>query len=234
MKKIIYNKEYFIYNSNYNENYFSSYKDESRLAVNNFFIGKINNFRKLSSRILDIGFGNGSFFYSLLKGGYPLNNLYGIDVHQFMIRHTSEELGIRRENLNVVDIQENISCFDNNFFDVITSFDVIEHLSRERAFFEEVHRLIKDDGRIIFETPTKNSLFWRIVKDKDKTHINLKTKKEWINTFIKYGFEIIEDNNILFYNYIPFFDKIIKFKTARPLFTPSLISQEMYFVLKKV
>lgn len=230
-----FNKDYFISKSNYNKNYFIDYKNKSRLAINNFFVNLILKFNKNTkqTKTLDIGFGNGSFFYSLLQNGYNVQNLYGIDMDYFMINNIKEKINLNAKNLDVVDIQKNKSKFDSNFFDVIASFDVIEHLNDDVNFLLEINRILKNGGLLLVQTPVKKSLFYKIKKDEDQTHINLKTKQGWEKTFTECNFNIIESKSILFYNLLPFLDKIINFKTAKPLFAPSFISQEIYFILKK-
>lgn len=48
--------------------------------------------------------------------------------------------------------------FEDNYFDIVTIFDVIEHLNRntEALCLAEIKRVLKSDGRLILSTPNNN------------------------------------------------------------------------------
>lgn len=53
-------------------------------------------------------------------------------------------------------IQDNIPPFDkieDNSFDVVITFQVIEHIKKDRLFLEEIHRVLKPGGRALITTP---------------------------------------------------------------------------------
>ncbi len=41
----------------------------------------------------------------------------------------------------------------DNYFDVVISFQVIEHVKKDRLFLEEIHRVLKPGGKAIITTP---------------------------------------------------------------------------------
>jgi SAM-dependent methyltransferase len=43
--------------------------------------------------------------------------------------------------------------FDDGTFDVVTSFETLEHLKERRSFLEELGRVLKNDGVLILSTP---------------------------------------------------------------------------------
>lgn len=52
--------------------------------------------------------------------------------------------------------------FKSKSFDMIVSFEVIEHLWNYEKFLLECNRLLKDKGLLIISTPNRNSLINRI------------------------------------------------------------------------
>lgn len=48
-----------------------------------------------------------------------------------------------------------LNIFKDNFFDVVVSFQVIEHIKNDAFFLKEIHRVLKPDGILILSTPNK-------------------------------------------------------------------------------
>lgn len=46
--------------------------------------------------------------------------------------------------------------YDDDFFDVVTSFETIEHLADYRSFLGEVKRVLKNNGLLFISTPVRN------------------------------------------------------------------------------
>jgi len=74
-----------------------------------------------------------------------------------------------------------ISLFEEGTFDTIISFQVIEHIKNDQLFVEEIHRLLKPNGKAIITTP--NNLFsltrnpWHVREYTKQTLCQLLTKK---------------------------------------------------------
>lgn len=66
-------------------------------------------------------------------------------------------LGALKEKYNdVTFIQDNIPPFskvESNSYDVVISFQVIEHIKKDRQFLEEIHRVLKPGGKALLTTP---------------------------------------------------------------------------------
>ena len=59
---------------------------------------------------------------------------------------------------NVEFIQMNVPPFTgipDNQFDFVVSFQVIEHIKKDREFVKEIHRVLKKGGKFILTTPNK-------------------------------------------------------------------------------
>ena len=54
--------------------------------------------------------------------------------------------------------------FQNNNFDLIISFDVIERIKRDKRVMVEIYQKLKKNGKIFLGTPNKNRLFHFLLK----------------------------------------------------------------------
>ncbi|MDD5431479.1 MAG: class I SAM-dependent methyltransferase [Candidatus Omnitrophica bacterium] len=102
--------------------------------------------------ILEIGFGPGIFVPTLAK---RCRRLYGVDVHQDISKVSTV---LRKSVSNFIPLWGDLRCMPvkNNSFDVIICQSVLEHIEDLKAAFEEMERVIKDDGIIILGFPLKN------------------------------------------------------------------------------
>ena len=102
--------------------------------------------KRVGGRVLEIGTGTG----------------YGIDIIAPNVEHFvtmdkthSEELGAIPAN---VEFKEGVVPpipFADESFDYVVSFQVIEHIKRDKEFVREVHRVLKKGGKFIVSTPNR-------------------------------------------------------------------------------
>ena len=102
--------------------------------------------KRVGGRVLEIGTGTG----------------YGIDIIAPNVEHfvtmdktRSEELGAIPAN---VEFKEGVVPpipFADESFDYVVSFQVIEHIKRDKEFVREVHRVLKKGGKFIVSTPNR-------------------------------------------------------------------------------
>ncbi|RJS84435.1 class I SAM-dependent methyltransferase [Candidatus Bathyarchaeota archaeon] len=138
-----------------------------------------NLFNGRGKRALDIGCSFG-YITSLLK--QARYETYGLDISKYALREA-----IRR-NADVFflrhDVQRSLP-FVGRTFDLITCFDVLEHLDDPLKTLKSMYRACK--GIIICTTPHRllDKPIRRLVKDYDDTHKNLRTPGEWRRIFIE-------------------------------------------------
>lgn len=112
-----------------------------------------------NTRILDIGCGHADFLETIY---IKTPNTYGIDPDKNAI----EKNTIIRNK--VVGFADNLP-FKDNFFDLVVSAWVLEHLKNPKKAFKEIYRILKPGGKVIFLTPNVwNYNVWmiRIVPDR--------------------------------------------------------------------
>lgn len=145
-------------------------------------------------RLLDVGVGYGVFLH-LLEREHGLKNLYGMDPYPDSI-----EMANRYTSADIIegDITGESWPFANDFFDVVTCFDVIEHLEHPDIFFIRVKSYLKGGGVVVVTTPNKD-LPYRMrsipligFTDTNPTHINVRRSGYWKELAASQGFEILD------------------------------------------
>jgi len=97
------------------------------------------------TRALDAGAGAGDRFPYDLKG--RIKEIIGVDLDPRVKTNLQLDRGIEAD-LTAIPIK-------NNYCDVIFSRYVLEHVGTPEAFLNEMNRILKPGGRILFLTPNK-------------------------------------------------------------------------------
>lgn len=101
-------------------------------------------------KILNIGAGSGYDLEVINKYG----DVYVIDINK-------KVLGLIPKNLcNEKKVGD--ACripYKNDFFDLVVSFDVLEHISDDSAATSEIYRVLNKNGYFVFSVPAFQSLF---------------------------------------------------------------------------
>jgi len=108
-----------------------------------FILDRILEQHGKSGSLLDVGAGNGYFVR-------VAGNEYGMDAAGIEISATAVEFA--RENLGVELVHENAAAHQRQY-DVVTSFNVIEHLEDPQEHLAELLRLLKPGGSLVITTP---------------------------------------------------------------------------------
>lgn len=106
--------------------------------------------------ILDVGCGTGWFLEVAKENGA---NCYGVELGKDLANYTSENLGIKVWNCDLGQVKTNTG------FDVITMFDLIEHVENPYLLIEGAKRLLNEDGFIVIFTPQFDSLGIQMMKE---------------------------------------------------------------------
>ncbi|MBE7473080.1 MAG: class I SAM-dependent methyltransferase [Anaerolineales bacterium] len=113
---------------------------------------------KKSGRILDIGCGRGQMLYEFKKRGWQT---FGTELTESKAQAAREEFG-----LDVLTVPLEACGFEDNFFDVVTLWHVLEHLPYPRETLREINRVLKKDGFLVVAVPHFDSWEARIFKGK--------------------------------------------------------------------
>jgi SAM-dependent methyltransferase len=95
-------------------------------------------------RLLDLGCGTGLFLQRRAGDSHAL----GVDASPEALRYCQ-----RRGTLDVVRVDAAHLPFANASMDVVTAFDLTEHVSDDRALVEEIRRVLKPGGFLLATVP---------------------------------------------------------------------------------
>ena len=104
-------------------------------------------------KALDIGCGRGEWISLLNENGF---NARGIDVNESMVRLASQK-GL---NAAVNDALGELKSLDENSLDIITAFQVVEHIKFDDVLelIKEAKRVLAPFGILILETPNPENI----------------------------------------------------------------------------
>ncbi len=95
--------------------------------------------------LLDIGCGEGFFLFNASSAGY---NARGIELSQDAAEYARREFGLDVEARPFEELR-----LPENRFDVVTLWQVLEHVPHPLAILREVHRILKPGGLLALSTP---------------------------------------------------------------------------------
>ncbi len=124
--------------------------------------------------VLDAACGEGYGSAHLAK---KAKSVVGIDISSNAVEHA--QMVYQAKNLEYKICGVEALNFENNFFDVIVSFETIEHVASDvqELFLQEIKRTLKDDGLLVISTPNHD-----VYKERGENHFHVKelTEKEFI------------------------------------------------------
>lgn len=156
-----------------------------------------------SGRIYDVGAGFGHFLLAARKLGYEVA---GIEMSRANAEFAQHELGLPVKIGNFLDEPE-------QEFDIITLWDVLEHIDAADQVVAKAVKMLKPGGWIFIQVPQWESFFARIFQDEwwamGLDHVNYFSKRTIRQLLENHGFEVkaikssIELKNILTYVILP-------------------------------
>ena len=104
--------------------------------------------------LLDVGCGAGFFLNVAKERGW---SCHGMEILPEYIKYAQESFGLK--NIRLESLDEFIT-FNTNSFDVITLWDLIEHLRNPLNSLKKIYHILKPGGLLVIWTPNvKNAIF---------------------------------------------------------------------------
>lgn len=189
----------------YNQNYFQNSNSDS-IGYENYLGDKPNIIKTFEKRfkkieklypkkgtVLDLGCAAG-FFLEVAEnhGWHP----WGVEISEYASRIAKKRFGKK-----IFQGTLNRACFPNDFFDIITMWDYLEHVPHPLQELSLALQLLKKDGMLILSTPDSDSLPHKIFKDrwmgyKDQEHLYYFSGKNAKMLLEKTGFKVLKSEKI--------------------------------------
>ena len=149
-------------------------------------------------RVLDIACGEG--YGSDLLAGFA-SEVAGVDIDIESIQLATAKYTKKHKNLHFKSGSASNIPYDNEVFDIVISFETIEHLNEEtqEKFLTEIKRVLAPGGILVMSTPDKKNYTDRY-SNKNEFHLHEFYKTEFtdffknyfINTiFFEQGYEVV-------------------------------------------
>ncbi len=147
----------------------------------------ISGFKKCG-KVLDVGCAAGFFLEVARDNGW---DTCGVELSDYAASFARDTLKLDVKSGELEDAK-----FNSNSFDVVTLFDVIEHVRDPKRLLKEVNRVLKYDGLIVVTTPNIGSICARVFKDRfhllDPLHLFYFSPKTISAILAKEGFRVIK------------------------------------------
>lgn len=139
---------------------YASYAAEEPLYLKTFRrrLGLVNKHVKAGPlRVLDVGCAAGFFLRVMQDEGHDVR---GVEVSADIAAHAIDHLGSDRVHVGFLeDLAPDREGFEEHSFDLITLWDVVEHVPDPQALLRQLHRLLRPTGALILETQNVDSKF---------------------------------------------------------------------------
>ncbi len=182
----------------YNEGYFRGekakygyidYYKEREYIIYNFkrYWKKVEKYKN-GGRVLDVGCATGSFLECAGRNWQG----YGLDISKYASKIAQENLGTKIETCQLPE-----APWQSGFFDLITMWDMLDHLSNPVENLFKCHQLLKKEGVLVLNVGDTSSLFAKICGKKwyimiPPTHLYFFNKLTITAMLNKAGFEVLK------------------------------------------
>ena len=143
---------------------------------------------------LDIGCAYGFVISLLVRSGY---RAFGIDVSDYALRE-GKGLGIE----DVVHADATHLPFKTASFDLVTGFEVLEHIYDPESALLAISKVTKPGGVFLMTTPTVTPFaqIMTFLISREAGHVSMKSPKDWVVILKRAGFKTVK---LQTYSFLP-------------------------------
>ncbi len=171
---------------------------------------------KSSGTLFDLGAGWGHFMLAAKEEGY---SIYGIEIAEQPYRYCVEDLKLPVDHIDFFKMDP------TKKFDVITLWDVLEHIDQADTFVEKIAELTAPGGYLVLQVPQIDSYFAKRHKDQWKMmgldHVNYFSRNTIKKLLERHGFEVeaykssFEIKLFIMYTLLPIVKRFKKTKVVK-------------------
>ncbi len=198
--KQVFKKDYF---KEYYHDLTGDFEQKDLVRNKNWFYGWFNQLQQMydfkngkGKKVLEIGCAIGAAADLLSERGFKVT---ATDISPYAVKNAKKLLP--HVTFNVLDIDEPPK--KKNEYDLVYSFEVIEHLPDPEKSIKHMYEMLKEGGVMIASTPYPYNYVYI-----DKTHINVRYPLEWIDVMRRVGFKKIK---FMQKGFIPYFYRFSKY-----------------------
>ncbi|MCF8424184.1 MAG: class I SAM-dependent methyltransferase [Bacteroidia bacterium] len=140
---------------------------------------------KSSGSLFDLGAGWGHFMLTGQMLGYQV---YGIEISEQPYLYSKNDLKLPVDHIDFFDMNE------DKTFDIVTMWDVLEHIDKADDVIAKCARITSKNGIIVIQVPQIDSYFAKKHKDNWKMmgldHVNYFGKKTITQLLKKHGYKV--------------------------------------------
>ena len=113
-----------------------------------------------NARILDVGCAAGYFLRVAQRHGH---DVYGVEMSAAIAHEAEKALGSDRIHVGTLDDAIAAKNWRNGSFDLVTMWDVVEHIPEPQPVLRRIRELLKPDGKLLLETQNVTSRWARLL-----------------------------------------------------------------------
>lgn len=139
-------------------------------------------------KLFDLGVGWGHFLLAGQQLGY---DVYGIEISQNPFTYAKEDLKLPVDHIDFFKMDKPAGSYD-----IITLWDVLEHIDEPDKMVERMAYLLKPGGYVFIQVPAidsyiarKQGVNWKMI---GLDHVNYFSKKTITPLLERYGFEVVK------------------------------------------
>jgi 2-polyprenyl-3-methyl-5-hydroxy-6-metoxy-1,4-benzoquinol methylase len=195
------NELYALYGETYFQNdqsgvvgYTNYIRDERNIRKT--FAGRLRRLERFikPGRVLDVGCAAGFFLYEAQQRGWQVE---GLDVSTFAVGYARKRFGLAVRQGSFTEVE-----YPAGAFDLVTLWDVIEHVPDPKAYIEQAARMLRSGGVVALATPDVDSLPARFTGKRwmgyklSEEHIYYFSVRTLTHMLETAGFEVLDTRHV--------------------------------------